>query len=148
MEIERLREFGRWGFFRGEGRLHAATSFVSSPFPVFDIWRAHLYANTDEQLAQIDLAKGSQCVLISRTGTLETAVTLLGPGDAALLTALAGHLPFGVACEAAVLAEPGFDLGFGIGKLALTRALAAFVGTCPQDEEPRLHNDPASVVLQ
>lgn len=104
--------------------LHSAATLVSSPFPVFDIWRAHQYDARDERLAQIDLAKGSQAVLISRSGTMETVVTLLSPGDAALLTAAAGHITFDAACEAAVLAEPSYYLGSGLGNLVLIRALA------------------------
>jgi hypothetical protein len=107
--------------------LHVAATLVSSTFPIFDIWRAHQCTVNDEQLAQINLAKGSQNVLISRPGTLEIGVTSLSRGDAAFLTAVAGHLPFGVACEAAVAAEEDYDLGAGLGNLVLARALAACV---------------------
>ena len=105
--------------------LHVAASFVSSSYPVFDIWRAHQYADRDERLAQVDLAKVSQNVLISRLGALEVGVALLGPGDAAFLTAVVGHLPFGVACEGAVLAEVGYNLASGLGDLVVARAFAA-----------------------
>jgi len=105
--------------------LHVAASFVSSPFPVFDIWRAHKLADRDKQLTQVDLAKGTQNVLISRPGVLEIGVALLGPGDAAFLTSVVGHLSFGVACEAAVLAEMGYDIGTRLGDLVVVRAFAA-----------------------
>ncbi len=104
--------------------LHVAASLVSSTFPIFDIWRAHLYADSEEQLTKINLTKGTQNVLISRPGALEIGVTLLGPGDAAFLAAVAGHLPFGVACGAAIAAEEDYDLGSGLGNLVLARALA------------------------
>jgi hypothetical protein len=104
--------------------LHAAASLVSSPFPVFDIWRAHQHADRDEQLAQIDVAKGSQDVLISRPSALEVGVALLGPGDVALLTAVVGHLPFGDACRAAVMAEVDYDISTRLGDLVVMRALA------------------------
>jgi hypothetical protein len=88
----------------------------------------------DEQLAQTDLAKGSQNVLISRPGTLEVGVALLGRGDAALLTAVVGHLPFGLACEAAVLAEADYNLGSGLGNLVVARAFAALAKKIREDE--------------
>jgi hypothetical protein len=108
-----------------EGAGTIAASFVSSSFPVFDIWRAHQHADSDEQLARIDLTKGSQNILISRPGSLEIGVTMLGPGDTALLTAVVGHRPFLLACEAAVLAEVGYDLGSGRGNLVVSRAFGA-----------------------
>jgi hypothetical protein len=105
--------------------LHVAASLVYSPFPIFDIWRAHQYCDSDEQLPQIELAKGSQHVLVSRPGTLEVGLALLGAGDSALLTALTGGSAFGAACRAAVLAEADYDLGARLGDLACIRALNA-----------------------
>lgn len=105
--------------------VHGAASLVCSPFPVFDIWRAHQHTAEDEQLEQIDLAKGSQNVLVSRPGALEVGVALLGPGDVAFLRALVERLPFGAACQAAVSAEADYDIGSRLGDLVCMRALAA-----------------------
>jgi hypothetical protein len=106
--------------------LHGAASLVCSPCPVFDIWRAHQHTEEDEQLEQIDLANGSQNVLVSRPGALEVGVALLGPGDAAFLTALVEHSSFGMACQAAVSAEADYDIGSSLSSLVCMRALAAF----------------------
>jgi hypothetical protein len=107
--------------------LHVAASLVYSPFPAFDIWRAHQHNGGDnEQLAQIDLAIGPQTTLVSRPAALEVRVALLGPGDAAFLSTLAGHSPFGAAYQAAVLEEADYDLASRLGDLLCMRALATF----------------------
>jgi hypothetical protein len=106
-------------------KLHQAASIIGSPFPVFDIWRAHQHACGDEQSPQIDLAKGSQNVLVSRAGMLEVGVVLLGTGDTAFLTALARHSTFDACCRAAISDEPDYDLGVMFGDLVRMRALAA-----------------------
>jgi hypothetical protein len=107
--------------------LHVAASLVYSPFPAFDIWRAHQHnGGDDEQLAQIDLAIGPQTTLVSRPGALEVGVSLLGPGDAAFLSTLAGHSPFGAAYQAAALEEADYDLASRLSDLVCMRALATF----------------------
>jgi len=107
--------------------LHVAASLVYSPFPAFDIWRAHQHNGGDqEQLARIDLAIGPQTTLVSRPAALEVGVALLGPGDAAFLGTLAEHLPFGAAYQAAVLEEVDYDLASRLGDLVSMRALATF----------------------
>jgi hypothetical protein len=107
--------------------LHMAASLVFSPFPAFDIWRAHQHnGGDDEQVAPIDLAIGPQTTLVSRPAALEVGVALLGPGDAAFLSALAGNSPFGAAYQAAVLAEADYDLASRLGDLVCMRALATF----------------------
>ena len=103
--------------------LHGAATLVRSPFPVFDIWQAHQHAG-DEQIPPIELKEGSQDILITRAGTLEIGVSLLSPGDANFLTAVVRNSPFGVACQAAVLAETDYDLGPRLGDLVCRRALA------------------------
>ncbi len=107
--------------------LHVAASLVYSPFPAFDIWRAHQHnGGDDEQLAQIDLAIGPQTTLVSRPAALGVGVALIGPGDAAFLSTLAGHSPFDAAYQAAVLEEANYDLSCRLGDLVCMRALAAF----------------------
>ena len=107
--------------------LRAAARLVHSPFPVFDIWRAHqLMVEDDSELEQVDLAKGPQTILVSRPAALEVGVALLGSGDAAFLSAAAEHSSFGEACQAEVLAEPDYDLASRLGDLVCLRALAAF----------------------
>jgi hypothetical protein len=107
--------------------LHVAASLVCSPFPAFDIWWAHQHnGGDDEQLTQVDLAIGPQTTLVSRPAALEVGVALLGPGDAAFLSTLAGHSPFGAAYQAAALAEADYDLASRLGNLVCMRALATF----------------------
>ena len=109
--------------------LHAAASLVRSPFPVFDIWRAHqLTVEDDSEWEQIDLAKGPQTILVCRPTALEVGVTLLGSGDAAFLSAVAGHSSFGAAYQAAVVAEADYNLASSLGELVCLRALAALPG--------------------
>ena len=107
--------------------LHGAATLVRSSFPVFDIWQAHQHAD-DEQISRIELAKGSQDVLITRAGTLEVGISLLSPGDAAFLAALVQNSPFMAACQAAVSEETEYDLGSRLGDLVCRRAFAVF--TC------------------
>ena len=107
--------------------LHVAASLVYSPFPAFDIWRAHQHnGGDDEQLAQIDLPIGPQTTLVSRPAALEVRVELLGPGNATFLSTLAGHSSFGAAYQAAVLEEADYDLASRLGDLVCMRALATF----------------------
>jgi hypothetical protein len=109
--------------------LHAAASLVRSPFPVFDIWRAHQSTvEDDSELEQVDLAKGSQTVLVCRPRALEVGVTVLGSGDAAFLSEVARHSSFGAAYQAAALAEADYDLASSLGELVCLRALAALPG--------------------
>lgn len=105
-------------------KLHGAASLVCSRFPVFDIWQAHQHG-TDDQIPPIELAKGSQDVLITRAGVMEVVVALLGPGDSAFLAALMQQLPFGAACQAAVSAEEEYDLGSRLGDLVSRKVLAS-----------------------
>ena len=60
------------------------------------IWQAHQHSKV-EQIPQIDLANGSQDILVTRTGAPEVGVSLPGPGDAAFLAALTQHASFGYA---------------------------------------------------
>jgi hypothetical protein len=105
--------------------LHVAASLVYSPFPAFDIWRAHQHAGDDEKLEHIDLAIGPQTTLVFRAAVLEVGLAMLGPGDAAFLSTLAGHFSFGAAYQAAVLEEADYDLSRRLGDLVCMRALAA-----------------------
>lgn len=105
--------------------LHDAAILIHSEFPVFDIWQAHQHAD-DRQISQIDLANGSQDILVTRAGPLEVGVSLLHPGDAAFLTALTQHASFESACQGALLAETEYEMGTRLGDLVCRRALAEF----------------------
>lgn len=105
--------------------LHDAATLIHSEFPVFDIWQAHQHSD-DEQISLIDLANGSQDILVTRAGPLDVRISLLHPGDAAFLTALIQHASFESACQAAVLAETEYDMGTRLGDLVCRRALAGF----------------------
>lgn len=120
-----------------ESRLsvHAATTVIRSPFPVFSIWRAHHNPDTDSRLARIDLAQGAENVLVSRTGTREVQVCLLTAGDDTLLSALARDSTFDTACRAALVAERGYDLGTRLGELVRARVFAAHRQANPSGTE-------------
>ena len=111
--------------------LHPATTLIASDFPVFDIWRAHNEADTEDILEGLDLAAGPQSVLIVRLGPMEIGVTVPEPGDGALLMALAERASFGVACQAAIDAEASYDLSTGLGRIAAMRALSQLSGAAP-----------------
>ena len=102
--------------------LHPSASLILSRWPVFDIWSAHRGEGVEQALAQIDLEQ-PQAVLVTRTGLMETSVSVVGPGDAALLSAAARGARFMVGCEAAMAAEPGYDLSVALVRLVAMSAV-------------------------
>ena len=92
--------------------LHPSAQLVSSPYPI-----KRLYHKNQEEYQvddAVDRASGGDTPLVIRRG-LTVYVEPLAAGDAALLTALHRNLPLAEALDAALAAEPDFDL---------TRALA------------------------
>lgn len=104
--------------------LHPSASLIRSPWSVLDIWSAHQGEDVEQALARIDLER-PQAVLVTRTASFEISVCVVGPGEAALLSAAASGFRFGAACEAAMAAELGCDLGEGLTRLAWMQALRA-----------------------
>ncbi len=81
--------------------LHPTARLVASVYPVWHLWDAEDLAN--------DFPAEGDCMLVLRPGD-KVDVILLSPGDHAFLSALADGSLLGEAVEAAVAAEPGFDL--------------------------------------
>ena len=93
----------------GEIRLHLPGNhrIVSSAYPIGAIWQANQDGAEDD--ACIDLDAGGEDVLVVRP-EMEVQVRVLTVGEAALLGALAAGETLGGAAEAALAAEPEFDL--------------------------------------
>lgn len=84
--------------------LAPAVRVLSSDWPIHDIWRF----NTEEGAPKPRHV--AQDVAITRPG-FDPEPHLLPPGGARWITALRGGATFGAAHEAALAADPGFDLG-------------------------------------
>jgi hypothetical protein len=104
--------------------LHPAVGLIVSAFPIFDIWQSHQAGHDKGGLENLDLARGSQCVLVARIGAFETNVVGLDPADAALLMAISNGASFQAACQAASDADENYNLGLGLGRIVQFRALS------------------------
>ena len=90
--------------------LHASVRLVSSPYPVFSIWRFNM---TDDKTPPSGAAED---VLVARPhGTVEMR-TLPG-GGLAFLEALGAGKPLGAAQDAGLGADPAFDLSTNLAGL-------------------------------
>jgi hypothetical protein len=87
-------------------RPHPSAQLIESRWPVLRIWEAHQRPGEPETL---DLDDGGECLLVLRRG-LSVFVERLSAGEHAFLASLAGQRPLAVACEAALAAEPAFDI--------------------------------------
>ena len=91
---------------------HPATRLVpSARFPIHTIWRVNQPDNPNPR--PVDLKLGSQAALVTRPG-LAVETVAISPGNAAFVHALLQHQPLGEAAEAALTAEPEFDLQQGL----------------------------------
>ena len=88
-------------------QLHPACRLVESDFPILRIWQVN--QDDSECMETVDLSAGAARLLIIRRG-LEVDLEILGPGEHALLHALAGGRTFADACEKAFASEPRFDV--------------------------------------
>ncbi|MCG8504778.1 MAG: DNA-binding domain-containing protein [Sphingomonadales bacterium] len=100
----------------GEIRLHLPGNhrIVASAYPIGAIWQAN--QDGAEDGAIIDLDAGGDEILVIRP-EMEVQVRILTAGEAALLGALAAGETLGSAAEAALEAEPEFDLFEALPKL-------------------------------
>lgn len=87
--------------------LHPSAQLVSSDFPIVRIFEVN-QDGYDGDLA-VDLGAGGVTALVMRRG-LAVCVEPLTTGDAALLTSFLQNRPLGEALEAALAAQPDFDL--------------------------------------
>jgi len=86
---------------------HPSTRLLASDFPVVRIFEINQDGYGDD--TGLDLAEGGVRVLVIRRG-LTVCVEPLAAGEAELLTALAERQPLAVAVQAALSAQPDFDL--------------------------------------
>jgi hypothetical protein len=105
LEPESLRRLGAEDAGNLRLRLHPATRLVRSAFPIATIWTIH---QPHKVIGPIDMTL-PQNVVITRVG-FEIAMRDISSGDATLVAALADGMSLGHAAEAALTAEPQFDL--------------------------------------
>jgi len=87
--------------------LHPSAHLLASPFPVVRIFEINQEGYAGD--TSVDLAEGGVHALVIRRG-LTVTVEPLAIGEAEWLTALAEQQPLGVALQAALAAQPEFDL--------------------------------------
>ncbi len=95
----------RYGGLRFQ--LQPASRLLASAYPLLRIWQVNQPDYSGNE--RIDLAEGGVRLLVIRRG-LEVEVESLGPGEHALLVALAEAKTISEACERALSVEPDFDL--------------------------------------
>ena len=88
--------------------LHPSARLLQSPYPCLRIWQVN-QPDFDGDTS-VDLDQGGDRLLVIRRG-LEIEIATLGAADYALLHAFAERRPLREATDAALVAEPGFDLG-------------------------------------
>lgn len=88
-------------------RLHPSARLLASPYPVARIWQVNQPGWRGEQT--VALAEGGAQWLVIRR-RLEVKIEPCRAGEYAWLEHLAAGRPLGEATEAALAAEPGFDL--------------------------------------
>jgi len=88
--------------------LDASCRLVASAFPVLRIWRANQPDRSGDE--RIALDEGGVALLVRRDPQ-GVAMESLGAGERAWLDALARRATFAAAIDAALAAEPAFDLG-------------------------------------
>jgi hypothetical protein len=88
--------------------LHPACALIESAYPIERIWRAGL-AQDDGSAPSIELGAGAVTLVVKRPA-FEVEVEPLRAGASAFLRALAAGKALGPALQAALEAEPAFDL--------------------------------------
>jgi len=91
--------------------VHPSVRLVASRYPVLAIWEA----NQDDDPRVVDLDAGGERLIVFRQD-LAPQIVRSSAGELALLDALRAGAPLGKACEAAIAAEPGIDLGAAMGR--------------------------------
>jgi Putative DNA-binding domain len=104
--------------------LDASCRLVTSAFPILRIWHANQPDRTGDE--RIALDEGGVALLMRRDPQ-GVAMELLGAGEHAWLAALARHATFGTAIDAALAAEPSFDLGATLRAHIAAGTIAAVV---------------------
>lgn len=127
LAIDRLAAVppGQYGQLRF--RLHPSARLIASDHPILRIWQANQPGHKDDMA--VNLADGGVQLLVARRG-LEVETMAVTGGDWALLSAFADGQDFEAASQAALLAQPGYDL-----TAALRRYVANAVITDVQEAQ-------------
>lgn len=109
----------------GEIRLHLPENhrLIASAYPIGAIWQANQDGADDDAI--IDLHAGEDHILVIRP-EMEVQVRILTAGEAALLGALAAGETLGGAADAALEAEPEFDLFAALPRLMAAETFDGF----------------------
>lgn len=99
--------------------LQPAARLVASRYPILAIWQA----NQAEEPDTVDLDAGPDWLVVFRY-EFQPRILPCTAGEFALLGALADGSTLGEACEAAVAAQPGLDLGAAMGRFVTYGLLA------------------------
>jgi hypothetical protein len=102
-------------------RLHPATRFVASRYPIFAIWEAN--QDGSDAAGTIDLEAGADYLMVARRG-LDSFVARLAPGEFALGAEISAGATLAQACEAALAADPAIDIGETFGRLVASGTIA------------------------
>jgi hypothetical protein len=114
-------------------RLHPALSLLRSSWPIDRIWRANQPGADPD--ATVDLAAGGVWLEVRRLED-EPAFRPLDPAVYAFRAALAEGRPLGAAAEAALAADPAFDLTLALHEL-FRDGLAVGFAVAPYEEGNR-----------
>lgn len=100
--------------------LDPSCRLLTSPYPVLRIWQVHQPGYTGDIAVAFDAA--ADHLLVRREDNV--VVERLAPGNFALLRTLADGGDLAAALDAAVVAEPAFDLGTSLRTCVANRTLA------------------------
>jgi len=112
--------------------LAPSVSVVSSPYPVFSVWRV----NAENSDASPQAFSGAESVLVTRPSLTAEAVRIPA-ASAAFVSALIDRKPLGAAVSAALAVSPDFPVHRTIALLIAQRAIVSIaLPTSPQETLP------------
>jgi len=100
----------------------AGTAIVDSRFPIARVWLIHQPEFDGE--FKVDWSV-RECALVARED-FRVLVSALGAGDAAFIASSLAGAALGASAEAALAADPGFDLGHLLGQLITSNVICGF----------------------
>ncbi|MCP5159279.1 MAG: putative DNA-binding domain-containing protein [Gammaproteobacteria bacterium] len=105
-------------------KLHPATRFVESAFPVLRIWQVNQDDYNGDLAVQLD--EGGIKLLVFRNENLDIELQPLPEGEFHLLRTLVEGGDFATACEQAMTVQPDFDLPAGFRRHVLQGVLVDY----------------------
>jgi len=100
----------------------AGTAVVASAYPIARIWQIH--QSDFEGAFEVDWSV-RECALIGRDG-FRVRVSAIRAGDAAFIASSLAGAALGACLEAALAADPDFDLGAVLGRLIASNLVCGF----------------------